>query len=611
MPLRVLHLGKFFPPHHGGMEVFLAELIAAQHAQGIEAAAIVHGAPQADDPTWLVRVPVQAQLIYAPIALGFRADLAKAIERFRPDVLHLHMPNTSVFWALTLAIARDIPWVVHWHADVVASKISKALAVAYTVYRPFEQAVLDRADRIIATSLPYMTASLPLAPWSDKCAVIPLGLDATALPDVQPSTSQHRLPWRPGLLRLLSIGRLTYYKGFDTLIQVLADLPGVELVIVGAGELQPRLEALIRATTPPGLEPAVQLIGAVDDDFKHALLDSCDVFCLASVERTEAFGMVLLEAMAHAKPCLVSDLPGSGMPWLVKKADAGLLVPVDDISAWRSAVNRLHHEAQARESWGVNGRLAVQKTFSIATVAQAIELQYLRVAPASVGLRPGHETLVVIPAKDEALTIGPLIAALRAKGWMHVLVIDDQSRDETGVLASAAGAQVLQPLLPLGAWGAMQAGIQYGLAKGYKAVVTMDADGQHEVDELPKLMASRSCADVVIGAFPARASAARRLAWFWFRTLAGFDLHDLTSGFRLYNRQAMKVLASHEATLLDYQDVGTLLMLRKAGLSVTEVPVAMNMRLSGKSRIFSSWTHVARYMAVTTLLCLSQWRVKR
>ena len=72
----------------------------------------------------------------------------------------------------------------------------------------------------------------------------------------------------------------------------------------------------------------------------------------------------------------------------------------------------------------------------------------------------------------------------------------------------------------------------------------------------------------------------------------------------------MKVLASEEATLLDYQDVGTLLMLRKAGLTAMEVSVSMNTRISGKSRIFSSWLNVARYMAMTTLLCLSQWSVK-
>ena len=90
----------------------------------------------------------------------------------------------------------------------------------------------------------------------------------------------------------------------------------------------------------------------------------------------------------------------------------------------------------------------------------------------------------------------------------------------------------------------------------------------------------------------------------------GLEVTDLTSGFRCYRGDALRVLASSEATLLDYQDVGTLLMLRRAGLQVVEVPVRMNERVAGASRIFGSWLKVARYMAITTLLCLSRWRTR-
>ena len=183
------------------------------------------------------------------------------------------------------------------------------------------------------------------------------------------------------------------------------------------------------------------------------------------------------------------------------------------------------------------------------------------------------------------------------------------SPDDTGAVAKAAGARVLTPVLPVGAWGGMQAGIRYALRHGYQAVITMDADGQHEVGEIPTLLDARGQADLVIGAFPERASRLRQLAWHWFRQLAGFDLRDLTSGFRLYNRDAMAVLASREATLLDYQDLGALLLVRQTGLRIAEVPVSMNLRSVGKSRIFNSWFSVARYMVATTLLCLARWQI--
>ena len=93
--------------------------------------------------------------------------------------------------------------------------------------------------------------------------------------------------------------------------------------------------------------------------------------------------------------------------------------------------------------------------------------------------------------------------------------------------------------------------------------------------------------------------------WIWFQRLSGFSFADLTSGFRYYDSKALTVLAAPEATLLDYQDIGVLLLLRAHHLSIVEIPVSMNMRQSGKSRIFSSWFAVAHYMVKTTLLCIA------
>lgn len=595
------------------MEVFLADLIKAQRAAGIDAAALVHGDPEAGDPPWLTRVPVQLQLVYAPIAVGFRAALARAIATHRPDVLHLHMPNNSALWALTLPSARAIPWVVHWQSDVVVSRIRTAIALAYRLYRPFEQAVLHRAQRIIATSPPYLEASEPLSAWRQKCAVIPLGLDTTLL-DAEPDHAiATESPWSSNTLRLLSIGRLTYYKGFETLIQAAMRSNGVELLVVGDGELRQELQAMIDAFTPVGKPANVRLMGNVDDGQKNSLLHSCDVFCLASRERTEAFGIVLLEAMHHAKPCIVSALPGSGMPWILETAGAGLQAPVEDVAAWAQAIEQMQASPTQRAQWGMAGQHALRTHFSIAVCEQRISEQYALAAPETNHYRgaPKDNMLIVIPARNEAATIGTLLATLRAKGWHDIVVINDQSTDDTGAIAQAAGARVLNPTLPMGAWGGMQAGICYAIRHGYQAVITMDADGQHEVDEIPTLLRARDQADLVVGAFPERASPLRQIAWNWFRQLAGFDLRDLTSGFRLYNRAVLEVLASREATLLDYQDLGALLLVRRAGLKIAEVPVTMNLRAIGTSRIFNSWFSVAKYMLATSLLCLAQWRYHR
>jgi hypothetical protein len=139
----------------------------------------------------------------------------------------------------------------------------------------------------------------------------------------------------------------------------------------------------------------------------------------------------------------------------------------------------------------------------------------------------------------------------------------------------------------------------------------MDADGQHEPAYLPDLIAQGRDADVVIAACTSRGSRARQAAWSYFRLLTGLRFDDLTSGFRYYNARACQLLASEEATLLDYQDIGVLLLLRRANLRISEISVLMNPRKSGASRIFFSWWTVGWYMAETSLLCLARWNPAR
>lgn len=593
------------------MERFLADLTRAQRASGIAASVLVHRDAEADvevDPGWLMRCPVWFRLIFAPISPAFPLWLARAIRRFAPDVLHLHMPNVSCFWALLLPSARALPWVVHWHSDVEPSRFRLGLRLAYPYYRILERALLERSDAIIATSPQYLNASRALDPWRLKCRTVPLGLDPDRLPDIRPDEPDAL--WLGQGLRLLSIGRLTYYKGFDTLIRAVAGARGMELVIVGEGEER---EALERVLYEQGAPPTIRLVGAADDRTCQRLLASCDVFCLPSRERTEAFGIVLMEAMRYGKPVVVSDLEGSGVKWVVQDGKNGVLVAPDDVAAWRGALHGMAEDRRRRLTLGAHGRIRYEREFAIdRTVAKLSEV-YASVSGTEYAARHAKgRPLIVIPAHNEAATIGGVIADIRSRGFRDVMVIDDASTDETSAIAKSAGARVLRAPLRQGAWGATQTGIRYALRNGYPGVVTMDADGQHEPAYLEQVLAASETADVVIGACPSRGTRSRRLAWAYFRFLTGFGFEDLTSGFRYYNSAACSVLADQEAMLLDYQDIGVLLLLNKAGFRVKEVAVVMNPRQAGISRVFSSWWTVARYMAETTLLCAARKiRVRR
>ena len=216
--------------------------------------------------------------------------------------------------------------------------------------------------------------------------------------------------------------------------------------------------------------------------------------------------------------------------------------------------------------------------------------------------------LAIMPARDEAPTVGTVVEGVRRTLGCAVLVVDDASTDATTQAARAAGATVLRLPLGLGAWGATQAGIRYARRHGFSQVITLDADGQHLPESLPKLLTAQADtgANVVIGTCVGRLSRAKRIAWQYLRLLTGLKLTDFTSGLRLYDAHAIEVLAGQEASLLDYQDVGVLMLLSRCGLKITETPVEMVPRRAGRSRVFASWPGVARYMMHTTVLCLAQ-----
>jgi glycosyltransferase involved in cell wall biosynthesis len=216
-----------------------------------------------------------------------------------------------------------------------------------------------------------------------------------------------------------------------------------------------------------------------------------------------------------------------------------------------------------------------------------------------------ERTLVLIPARNEAHTVAQVVHDVRETVDLQVVVIDDHSTDDTAAVARSAGATVLRLRHRLGAWGAIQTGLRYALKHGNTVVVTMDADGQHQAAFISALLApliSRR-ADVVIGAHPERGSLARHMAWSVFRLVSGIWIRDLTSGFRAYNYEASQLLASDRASLLEYQDLGVLLLLRHAGLRIVETPTPMRPRMSGHSQVFSSWAKVIVYLLHTGILC--------
>ncbi len=220
---------------------------------------------------------------------------------------------------------------------------------------------------------------------------------------------------------------------------------------------------------------------------------------------------------------------------------------------------------------------------------------------------------IVIPAFNEEQVVGRVIAEIRDACKLPIFIVDDASTDDTVAVALASGAEVLRLPAQLGAWGATQTGLRYAIRRGFDVVICMDADGQHKASSIAQLLPPviSGEADAAIGACTVRGSIPRQIAWTMMKKTSGLSLEDITSGFRVYNRKAIRVLASWQATLLDYQDIGVLLLLQSKGLKIVDVEVPMRNRTNGSSRVFSSWLVVGYYMCQTLLLGLTKRRMAR
>jgi glycosyltransferase involved in cell wall biosynthesis len=216
---------------------------------------------------------------------------------------------------------------------------------------------------------------------------------------------------------------------------------------------------------------------------------------------------------------------------------------------------------------------------------------------------------VIIPAMNEELSLHLVLHDLKQiqEQVFEVIVIDDGSTDATATIARECGATVLRHALNLGAWKATQTGMRYALKHGFTEVICMDADGQHKVADVHLLLNELyQGRDIVVGSCMSRGSAARHIAWRAFKLLTGLPISDITSGFRAYSANALSLLVSRQASMLEYQDVGVLMMMKQSGLSMSEVSVSMQERADGISRIFHSWVAVFKYLLYTFVLSLTK-----
>ena len=341
--LRILHIGKYFPPHPGGMETYLRDLMNVQKRQGLEVMALVHASERGlfdmeesvdalDGTTYQVmRSARWFNLSFVPISPGFIWSAFKAIKHFKPDVIHIHHPNSSATYLLLLGAAKKVAWVSHWHSDINMERDGWLKKVAYCLYRRIEENLLSKSAKILVTTTEYMKHSSALQIHMYKSTAVPLGLDRRRIPN---PSQVAPLPRPTGPLALF-LGRLASYKGLPHLIAAIDMTPGFNCWIAGSGEMHRQLKKDIHKRK---LNARVKLLDEISEEEKWSLLTTADVLVLPSNQRTEAFGLVMLEAAFFGTPVIATSISGSGTSWVAAQLPSSKTIPSDDVKALSKAL---------------------------------------------------------------------------------------------------------------------------------------------------------------------------------------------------------------------------------------------------------------------------------
>lgn len=365
--MHILHIYKDYWPIVGGIENHVRLLAEHQAAAGHHVTVLVtntkkHTQQELLEGVQVIKAARLATVASTPLSLA----LPYRLSSLRADIAHLHFPY-PVGELSQLLVGRSKRLILTYHSDIIRQKGWLRL------YRPIMHRILSRADGIIATTPNYIASSATLQRYAGKCAVIPFGIDLgrfRAVDAAKVNAIRNRYGDEP---LLLFVGVLRYYKGLTYLFQAMPDVRA-RLLIVGEGPLAATLH---REAEELGLRDRVIFAGRVGDDDLPAYYAAAHLFVLPACERSEAFGLVQVEALASGLPIIGTEL-GTGTSYVNAHGISGLVVPPRQPAALAEAIQRVLDDPALHGQLAA-GALQRASQFDVSRMVVETEALYERV----------------------------------------------------------------------------------------------------------------------------------------------------------------------------------------------------------------------------------------
>lgn len=364
--MRILHIGKFYPLK-GGMERVILNVVKYISEQGdtcdlLCVSSEIHGEYKLNEHAHVYAMHSDWKFDSLAFSFSLLAKLRKICKTY--DIVHIHCPNPMGNIALYVSGYKG-KVVLHWHSDILRQRFFLKL------YNPLQSWLINRADVIVGTSEPYLMGSPFLRGKEKKFRTILLEREPVITLPERASAIKKRYA---GKKIVFALGRLVSYKGFPFLVNAAKYLENDFMILIGGiGPLYNKLE---RQILDEGLSDKVKLLGFVPEEELADYYGACDVFCLSSIYKTEAFGMVMLEAMSCGKPIVATNIEGSGVPWVNQHGYSGLNVTPQDAHAIADAILQITKTEKVYSMFSQNSRKRYESIFTPQSVLPEYRKMY-------------------------------------------------------------------------------------------------------------------------------------------------------------------------------------------------------------------------------------------
>ncbi len=358
--MRILHLTNYYPPYIGGIgEVcyYIANCLVGEYEQRVlcfndvnkRVVETVHGVE-------VCRAKSLCQIHRQQISIDLYPLLKKAFKEFKPDILHLHLPNPLACVYVLMLLPKDVKLIVHWHCDIVGQPL------IYPLFKRYEKKILKRADVIITTSPAYIDKSAPLQPYLYKIKVVQNIISKEKInitPEVleEATAIKERYDNKP---IIFTVGRHVPYKGITYLIEAEKKVKSDCVVLIGgSGILTDQLKQQAEG------RERIHFIGFLDDKELLQYMCASTIFAFPSITKNEAFGIALAEAMYCGAVPVTFTIDGSGVNWVNINGETGIEVPNSNTDSYAKALDTLLTNKELLEKYSDNAKKRVEDNFTL------------------------------------------------------------------------------------------------------------------------------------------------------------------------------------------------------------------------------------------------------